>query len=148
MSISMHKKNKLAVSLDGFSYDKVMKKDLNPPTTIDEYIAQCPEKTKQILQKVRETIKAVAPTATEKIGYGIPTFVLNGKNLVHFAGYENHIGLYPGPSAIEALINKSHEYKTSKGTLQFPIDKPIPYELIREITAFCAERNSTAKKAK
>lgn len=122
-----------------------MKKDLNPPTTIDEYIAEQPEKTREILQKVREAIKAVAPTATEKIGYGIPTFVLNKKNLVHFAGYEHHIGLYPGPGPIDAIKDKLSAYNTSKGTIQFPLGSPIPYDLIREVTAFCVERNSTAK---
>lgn len=113
--------------------------------TIDEYIAQCPEKTQEILQKVRETIKAVAPLATEKIGYGIPTFVLNGKNLVHFAGYEHHIGFYPGSAPIDVFKDKLSGYNTSKGTVQFPLGLPIPYDLISEITAFCVERNSVKK---
>ncbi len=113
--------------------------------TIDEYIAQFPEKTQAILQKVRDTIKAVAPTATEKIGYGIPTFVFNGKNLVHFAGYEHHIGFYPGSAPIEFFKDKLCGYNTSKGTIQFPLDSPIPYELIKEITIFCVERNSTTE---
>jgi len=114
--------------------------------TIDEYIAQCPENTREILQKIRATIKEVAPTATEKIGYGIPTFVLNGKNLLHFAGYEHHIGFYPGSGPIEVFADKLGGYNTSKGTIQFPLDSPIPYDLIVQITAFCVERNSAAKK--
>lgn len=113
--------------------------------TIDEYIAQCPEKTQEILQKVRETIKAVAPLATEKIGYGIPTFVLNGKNLVHFAGYEHHIGFYPGSAPIDVFKDKLSAYNTSKGTVQFPLGSPIPYDLIAQITAFCVERNLAKK---
>lgn len=118
-------------------YNLIMKK----VETIDEYIAQCPEKTQEILQKVRETIKVVAPLATEKIGYGIPTFVLNGKNLVHFAGYEHHIGFYPGSAPIEVFAKKLNGYNTSKGTIQFPLGSPIPYDLIVQITAYCVERN-------
>jgi uncharacterized protein YdhG (YjbR/CyaY superfamily) len=115
-------------------------------TTIDDYIAQCPEKTQAILQRVREAIKTVVPTATEKIGYGIPTFVFNGKNLVHFAGYEHHIGFYPGSAPIEVFRDELSGYNTSKGTIQFPLGSPIPYELIKEITAFCVERNSDRNK--
>jgi uncharacterized protein YdhG (YjbR/CyaY superfamily) len=108
--------------------------------TIDEHIAQFPETTQAILRKVRETIRSVAPDATEAIAYGIPTFRLNG-NLVHFAGYANHVGFYPGSEAIEIFHEEIKGYKTSKGTIQFPLDKPIPYELIKKITQYRVLKN-------
>lgn len=108
--------------------------------TIDEYIAYFPVEIQSILKQVRETIKSVAPTATEVISYGIPTFRLNG-NLVHFAGYAHHIGFYPGGEGIEVFKEELTSYKTSRGTVQFPLDKPIPYELIKKITLFRVERN-------
>ena len=108
--------------------------------TIDEYIAYFPVEIQSILNQVRETIKSVAPTATEVISYGIPTFRLNG-NLVHFAGYAHHIGFYPGGEGIEVFKDELTSYKTSRGTVQFPLDKPIPYELIKKITLFRVERN-------
>jgi len=110
-------------------------------TTIDEYIAYFPTEVRAILYKVRETIKSVAPAATEAISYGIPTFRLNG-NLVHFAGYAHHIGFYPGGEGVEVFKNELSSYKTSKGTIQFPLDQPIPYELIKKITQFRVEKNS------
>jgi len=108
--------------------------------TIDEHIAQFPASTREILQKVRETIREVAPDATEVIAYGIPTFKLNG-NLVHFAGYTRHVGFYPGSEAIEVFREEIKGYKTSKGTIQFPLDKPIPYELIKKITQYRVQKN-------
>lgn len=108
--------------------------------TIDEYIAYFPVEIQIILKQVRETITSVAPTATEVISYGIPTFRLNG-NLVHFAGYAHHIGFYPGGEGIEVFKDELTSYKTSRGTVQFPLDKPIPYELIKKITLFRVERN-------
>ena len=90
--------------------------------TIDEYIAYFPVDVQKILQQVRETIKSVAPAATEAIAYGIPTFRLNG-NLVHFAGYAHHIGFYPGAEGIEVFKNEFSMYKVSKGTVQFPLDQ-------------------------
>jgi uncharacterized protein YdhG (YjbR/CyaY superfamily) len=106
-------------------------------SNIDEYIANYPENVQKILQKIRETILEVTPEAKEKIGYGIPTFTLNGKNLIHFGGYEKFVSLYPGAAAAEEFKEKTKNYKTSKGTIQFPIDQPIPYDLIKEITQFC-----------
>lgn len=106
-------------------------------TNVDEYIANFPQQTQDILQKMRQTIAIAAPEATEKISYGIPTFELNGKNLVHFGGYDNFVSFYPGPANIAAFADKLKDYKTSKGTIQFPLDKPIPFELITEITEFC-----------
>lgn len=99
---------------------------------ISEYIAQFPKSTQKILQEVRKTIAETAPTATEAISYGIPTFKLNG-NLVHFAGYEHHIGFYPGAAAMVDFAKDFSKYKTSKGTVQFPIDQPIPHALIKKI---------------
>jgi uncharacterized protein YdhG (YjbR/CyaY superfamily) len=103
-------------------------------TTIDEYIANFSGETQQILQKIRILVQELAPEATEKISYGIPTFALRGKNLVHFAAFEHHIGFYPGPSPIAALADDLKGYETSKGTVRFPLDKPIPYDLITELT--------------
>lgn len=114
-------------------------------TTINEYIAYFPAEVQVILNKVRATIKSVAPSATEAISYGIPTFKLNG-NLVHFAGYEHHVGFYPGGEGVEVFKDELTSYKTSKGTIQFPLDKPIPYELIKKITLYRVEKNSKKTK--
>ena len=107
---------------------------------IDEYIADFPEDVQKSLEKVRAAIRKAAPRADEAIKYQMPTFVLNG-NLIHFAGYKNHIGLYPGPRAIEEYKDEVSKYQTSKGTVQFPLDKPVPVGLISKITKFCVQRN-------
>lgn len=108
----------------------------------DEYLANFPDDVRQKLETIRSNIKEIAPTATEKISYGIPTFTLNGKNLVHFAAYKTHIGFYPGSAPIAEFANELKEYKTSKGTVQLPLNKPLPLDLIRKITEVCIERNS------
>jgi len=113
--------------------------------TIDEYIAYFPVEIQTILKQVRETIKSVAPAATEAISYGIPTFRLNG-NLVHFACYAHHIGFYPGGEGVEVFKDELTSYKTSRGTVQFPLDKPIPYELIKKITVYRVEKNQPKRK--
>lgn len=113
--------------------------------TIDEHIHTFAPETQAILEKVRQTIKSVAPQATEAISYGIPTFRLNG-NLVHFAGYAHHVGFYPGSEAIEVFREEIKGYKTSKGTIQFPFDKPIPYDLIKKITEFRVKQSLQKKK--
>lgn len=113
--------------------------------TIDEYIALQPEKVILILEQIRQTIKDIIPEAEQTISYQIPTFKYYG-NLVHFAGYKNHIGFYPGASAIEIFKDEITEYTTSKGTIQFPIDKPIPLDLISKITAFRVKQNLEKKK--
>ena len=113
---------------------------LSTYTTIDEYIANFPDEVQRILQKVRHTIRQVAPEATEKISYGIPTFTLHGKNLVHFAGYDKHIGFYPGAYALEAFAEHITDYETSKGTVKFSLDKPVDYEFIKHITQFCIKQ--------
>jgi uncharacterized protein YdhG (YjbR/CyaY superfamily) len=107
---------------------------------IDEYIADFPDDVRAAMEKVRTTIKKAAPGAEETIKYAIPTFTLNG-NLIHFAGYKNHIGLYPGSSAIEEFQEELSKYQTSKGTVQLPLDKPMPVGLINKITKFCVKSN-------
>ena len=102
---------------------------------IDKYISDFPEEVRKILEKIRETIRIEAPAATEAINYGIPTFQWNG-NLVHFAGFKHHIGFYPTPSGIEAFKKELSSFKGAKGSVQFPLDKPIPYDLIRRIVQF------------
>ena len=117
--------------------------------TIDEYIEQYPEDIQKILQKIRSVIKEEAPEATEKISYQMPTFFLEG-NLVHFAAYKNHIGFYPVPSGIEKFKEELSQFKGAKGSVQFPIDKPMPLDLIRRIVLFRVEENlaNTERKAK
>ncbi len=101
--------------------------------TIDQYIVNYPEDVQLILKKVRQTIQDAAPEAKEKMSYGIPTFYLNG-NLVHFGAYPKHIGFYPGAQALVDFAPKLKDYNTSKGTVQFQLNQPIPYDLIRDIT--------------
>lgn len=103
--------------------------------TIDEYIADFPPKVQEILQQIRQVIHETAPEATESIAYAIPTFKQNG-NLVHFAAFRDHISFFPTSSGISAFRSELSRYKISKGTVQFPLDKPIPYDLIKYITAF------------
>lgn len=104
---------------------------------IDEYIIDnFPKEVQAILEQLRQTIQAVVPRAEEAICYGIPTFRLNGKNLVHFAGYQKHIGLYPGASGIRAFEKDLSKYQTSKGTVKFPLGKAIPLALVRKIVRF------------
>jgi uncharacterized protein YdhG (YjbR/CyaY superfamily) len=117
-----------------------MKKDKPVPKNIDEYIADFPKDVQKLLQQLRSTIKKAAPKAEEKIAYGIPTFTLQG-NLVHFGGYKTHIGFYPAPSGLEAFKKELGPYLTGKGTAQFPLDKPLPLDLITEIVKFRAMKN-------
>lgn len=104
--------------------------------SIEEYIAQFPPETQAALQQLRGLIKALAPEATETISYAMPTFDLNGKHVVHFAGHTQHVGLYPAPSGLEAFQEDLKPYKTGKGSVQFPLDQPLPEALIRRIVAF------------
>ena len=113
--------------------------------TIDAYISRYDEDVQAILQEFRRVIKEEAPDATEKISYQMPTFYLNG-NLVHFAVQKNHIGFYPAPSGVAAFKEELTEYKTSKGAIQFPLTKPIPYELVRRIVRFRVEEAKQKKK--
>ncbi|MGI0029855.1 MAG: iron chaperone [Nitrososphaera sp.] len=108
---------------------------------MDEYIKTFPKDVQGILEKMRQTIRKVAPEATEAISYQMPTFKLNGKNLVHFAAFKNHIGFYPIPSGIEAFKKELSPYKQGKGSVQFPIDRPIPYDLVKKIVIFRVKEN-------
>jgi uncharacterized protein YdhG (YjbR/CyaY superfamily) len=108
---------------------------------IDQYISGFPEEIQEILQRMREAIRQAAPEAEETISYGIPTFKLNG-NLVHFAGYQNHIGFYPGTSGIQAFAKEFKGLKQAKGSVQFPLDKPIPYALIKRVVKFRVKENT------
>jgi uncharacterized protein YdhG (YjbR/CyaY superfamily) len=114
---------------------------------IDEYIANFPADIQEILQELRATIKAAAPEAEEAISYQMPTFKLKG-NLVHFAAYKNHIGFYPVPRGIEAFQEELSAYKGSKGTVQFPLDRPLPLDLISRIVRFRVKDNLEKAEAK
>jgi uncharacterized protein YdhG (YjbR/CyaY superfamily) len=116
-------------------------------TSIDEYIAGFPEEIQEKLQKVRQTVRQAAPEAKETIKYRMPTFELKG-NLVHFAAYKQHIGFYPAPSGIENFQEELATYKSSKGAIQFPLEKPIPYGLIAEIVRFRVKENLQKAEAK
>jgi uncharacterized protein YdhG (YjbR/CyaY superfamily) len=106
--------------------------------TIDTYIQNFPTEIQLVLQELRQVIREAAPQATEKISYQMPTFYLNG-NLVHFTAYKNHIGFYPTPSAMEKFQVELLAYETSKGAVRFPLDQPLPYDLIRRMTVFRVE---------
>ena len=108
--------------------------------TIDGYIKTFPEDIQSILEKMRQTIRKAAPEAVEAISYQIPTFKLNG-NLVHFAAFKKHIGFYPTSSGIEAFKKELSPYEGAKGSVQFPIDKPIPYDLVKKIVIFRVKEN-------
>jgi uncharacterized protein YdhG (YjbR/CyaY superfamily) len=118
---------------------------MEPVKDIDTYISTFPEEVRDVLQQLRATIKNAAPQAAETIQYAIPTFTLNGRNLVHFAAYKNHIGFYPAPSGIEAFKNELAAYKGAKGSVQFPLGTPLPYALITRIVTFRAAENSKMK---
>lgn len=115
--------------------------------TIDGYIADFPPAVQQILQTIRATVREAAPGATEAISYQMPTFKLHG-NLVHFAAYKNHIGFYPVPTGIEAFKEELSVYKQGKGSVQFPLDRPMPYDLIHRIVAFRVAENVAQAAAK
>jgi|SRR5581483_1479173 len=124
-----------------------MKSNQSDPKNIDEYIAGFPPNVQDILQKIRLTIRKAVPDAEETMSYKIPTFTLNGKYLIYFAAYKNHIGLYPAPTGIEKFKQALDEYGGGKGTLKFPLDEPIPYSLITRIVKFRAKENLGRPKA-
>ena len=113
--------------------------------TIDEYIDTFPEDVHKILSELRQSIKESAPEAEETINYQMPTFTLNG-NLVHFAAFKNHIGFYPTPTGIEAFKEELAPYKGAKGSVQFPIDQPLPLPLIRKIVEYRVKENKERQK--
>lgn len=115
--------------------------------TIDEYISMFPEDVRTILKNLRQTIRDAAPEAQETIKYQIPTFTLNG-NLVHFAAFKNHIGFYPTPTGMEAFKDELSAYQGAKGSVQFPIDQPLPFPLIRRIVEYRVKENLERKPRK
>lgn len=115
--------------------------------TIDEYISQFPPDVKEKLEMLRNVIKETAPTAVERISYQMPAFYYLG-NLVYFAAFKNHIGFYPAPSGIDAFKKELAEYKNAKGSVQFPLDKPLPYDLIRKIVKFRIAENIKKEESK
>ena len=110
--------------------------EINQTGTIDQYLAGFPDDVRAILEQVRSVIRQEAPEAQETIKYAIPTFMLKGKNLVHFAAFKNHIGFYATPSGHEAFKAELSAYKQGKGSVQFPLDEPMPLDLIRRIARF------------
>jgi len=120
------------------------------PTTIDAYIAAFPSDVQAMLEQIRMAIRETAPDAQETISYGVPTFKLNGHYLVYFAGYKKHISLYPAPMGVTEFQEAVSVYGAGKGTMKFPLDQPIPFDLIRRIVRFRvqehAERAATNRK--
>ena len=117
-----------------------MKTEQTTPTTVDEYIAGFPAPVQEVLQKIRATIRAAAPQAQEKFSYQIPGYNFHG-NLIHFAAFEKHIGLYPAPSGSESFNQELSRYRSGKATVKFLLDEPIPYELITQIVRLRMEDN-------
>jgi len=115
--------------------------------SFDTYISQFPAEVQEILQEIRQVIKEAAPEAEEKISYQMPTFYLDG-NLVHFAAYKNHIGFYPAPSGIEKFKQELSKYKSAKGSVQFPLNQPIPFDLIQKIVTFRVAENQALSEGK
>jgi len=117
-----------------------MESKKNTVNSIDEYIAKFPEEVQRILNELRAVIKESAPDAEERISYQMPTFALKG-NLVHFAAHKNHIGFYPTPTGIQAFKEELSIYEGAKGSIKFPIDRPLPLELISKIVKFRVTEN-------
>lgn len=114
---------------------------------IDEYIESFPDNVQKVLQKIRKTIRKAAPHAEETISYAIPTFKLNG-NLIYFAGYQNHVSVYPRPRGVKEFEKDLAQYEGGKGTIRFPLDAVIPYELIARVTTYRVQQNTEQAKAK
>ncbi|MDO8970227.1 MAG: DUF1801 domain-containing protein [Saprospiraceae bacterium] len=125
-----------SLAIQTITYITVMNKQ---PDSIDAYIAGFPEETRAILAQVRAAIQKAAPEASETIKYAMPTYVFKGKNLVFFAGYKNHIGFYATPSGHESFKAELSKYKQGKGSVQFPIDQPMPLDLIERMVQFRVE---------
>jgi uncharacterized protein YdhG (YjbR/CyaY superfamily) len=131
---------------DNFNVESISMKNTQADS-IDAYITNFPPETRKHLIQVREAIRKSAPQATEAIKYAMPTFVLNG-NLVHFAGYEHHVGFYPAPTGINAFKKDLAGFKQGKGSVQFPLDKPMPLALIRKIVTYRVKQNLEKAKKK
>lgn len=119
-----------------------------PAKTIDEFIATHPAETQAILTKIRGLIHRAAPGADEAMAYGIPTFRLNGRNLVHFSAFKSHVGFYPTPSGIAAFRKELSVYEGGKGSVKFPLDGPIPWALITKIVKFRVQEERAQTPAK
>ena len=115
------------------------------PTTIDEYLGSFPKDTRIILENIRRAIRNTAPDAIETISYGIPAFDLKNRHLVFFAGWKHHISIYPIPAGDETLQHEISQYKKGKGTMQFPLNKPMPYGLIEKIVAVLIQDHTGGK---
>jgi uncharacterized protein YdhG (YjbR/CyaY superfamily) len=126
----------------------IMQSKQAAPTTIDEYIANYPKDIQALLKKMRQIIKKAAPNAEEKINYGIPTFTLAGRNLVHFGASKNHIGFYPTPSGVKQFEKELSVYEGAKGSVQLPLDKALPSTLITKIVKFRVKENLDKAKKK
>jgi uncharacterized protein YdhG (YjbR/CyaY superfamily) len=119
----------------------------NQCRTVDEYVARFPEHVKDILEELRHVVNESAPQAEETMSYGMPTFDLNGKHLVFFAAWKNHVGFYPvNSSVVEAFKNELAPFKLAKGTVQFPLDEPIPFDLVKKIVEFRVKESESKKK--
>ena len=119
------------------------------PGVVDAYVAGFSEPTRSVLAELRDLVRAAIPGATETMAYGIPTFDLHGKHVVHVAGYAGHVGLYPTPNGMEAFEKELAPYRSGKGTARFPLDAPLPIELIRRIVAFrVGEVEAAAKRGR
>ena len=116
--------------------------------TVDEYIAGFPAPVQKILKQLRATIKKQIPEADQSISYGVPTFKIKGKPVIYFAGFRNHVSVYPAPRQSDAFKKELTDYKGGKGTVQFPLDKPLPLDLITRITKFRLAQNMELEKAK
>lgn len=114
--------------------------------TIDEYISTFPEEVQEKLEKIRQTIRGAAPKAKETISYGMPTFNVNGSYLIYFAGWKNHIGLYPVPSTDGTFQDELSPYLSGKGTAKFPLKKPIPYDLVKKIVEYRLKEHQEKEK--
>jgi uncharacterized protein YdhG (YjbR/CyaY superfamily) len=126
----------------------MMKTAQPAPTTIDAYLATFPPEVQALLQQIRQVIHEAVPNLGEAISYGMPTFTLNGKYLVYIAAHKKHIGLYPAPTGVEAFHEAVALYGGGKGTLKFPLDKPMPFDLIRRVVRFRAKEQAEKAAAK
>lgn len=129
-------------------YSMSMKGPKKGCTSIDEYIASFPKNIQVILEAIRHAIRESAPKSEEKISYGIPTFDLNGMHLVHFAAYKNHIGFYPTSSGVTEFKSELSQYEVSKGTIRFPLDNPIPLDLVKKIVKYRVKENMSKNLSK
>lgn len=117
-----------------------------PPTTFEEYAAGFAPEVQERLRQMRAAVRAGAPEAGEEINYGVPTFILKGKKVVHFGASKKHIGFYPTPSAVEHFADEFSKYDGAKGSVQFPFDQPLPLDLVTRVAAWRVEQVSAPKK--